>query len=265
MRVQFFLKLDRERKSPFRIEAVDVPCALCGNDTNFSVVFRPFLISKLRVVRCDVCGLRFQRPMPTERFFEWMYGNRYLKRVSRTEVEDADAHTRASYDVYRRHADEILQFMMPHLPSHAAPTVLEIGSAHGCNLEAFRKVNRQAVLYEDEIDRRWETRYQEQRILNWNQRPDGTKADIIILSAVLEHFRNPVSELRRLRDLLNDQGAVYVEVPNVPEDLEYFAGFKLGHTFYFSEQSLRKTLEHAGFQPLESRAGNRLIAVCRKR
>ncbi len=41
----------------------------------------------------------------------------------------------------------------------------------------------------------------------------GIKADIVILSHVVEHFTDPIEELNNLRRLLNSDGICYVEHP----------------------------------------------------
>ncbi|HCN37520.1 MAG TPA: hypothetical protein DIS94_07415, partial [Bacteroidetes bacterium] len=43
---------------------------------------------------------------------------------------------------------------------------------------------------------------------------DGKKFDIITLWHVLEHFNNPVEDLKKIRNLLNENGVLIIEVPN---------------------------------------------------
>ncbi|MDX2479305.1 MAG: class I SAM-dependent methyltransferase, partial [Desulfuromusa sp.] len=41
------------------------------------------------------------------------------------------------------------------------------------------------------------------------------KADLIMLNHVIEHFKNPEKEIRRIAELLTDDGLIYVELPGV--------------------------------------------------
>ena len=89
------------------------------------------------------------------------------------------------------------------------------------------------------------------------------KYDIITMLHVLEHTSNPLSTLRRCRDLLNDGGYLFVVVPNyqsldshLKDTLSRFKlksrpykHLALGHHNYvFSVRSLEILGEKAGFQ-----------------
>jgi 2-polyprenyl-3-methyl-5-hydroxy-6-metoxy-1,4-benzoquinol methylase len=82
--------------------------------------------------------------------------------------------------------------------------------------------------------------------------------DVITLAHVLEHVSRPVAVLRSLRDLLQRQGLLCVEVPNArrparrkrPALVPHAA-----HLYYFSETALRAAFEHAGFEVLAASYG----------
>lgn len=85
--------------------------------------------------------------------------------------------------------------------------------------------------------------------LNW-------KPDIVILSHVVEHFTEPVSELRKLREVIHSDSRIYVEVPGVkhlsPIRDWYHGDFQeqlqTAHTYYFTAKSLRNLLRKSGFE-----------------
>ena len=74
------------------------------------------------------------------------------------------------------------------------------------------------------------------------------KADIVILSHVLEHVPEPRPFLRRAADLLHPEGVLYVEVPGIdnPKVRARGYGAQPGHLLYFSLETLRRTGEAAG-------------------
>jgi 2-polyprenyl-3-methyl-5-hydroxy-6-metoxy-1,4-benzoquinol methylase len=75
------------------------------------------------------------------------------------------------------------------------------------------------------------------------------KFDLIFHVDVLEHINNPVEFLRAHRANLRDGGLLVVNVPDATESID-IGDISLAmhqHLNYFTEASLRATLEHAGF------------------
>ena len=82
----------------------------------------------------------------------------------------------------------------------------------------------------------------------------GKRFDLITLWHVLEHFVNPVDELKKIRRLLNEGGVCFIEVPNL-----HSLRFKLSrnkwvggnhplyHRSFFTNQTLEDTLYKSGF------------------
>ncbi|HRE41265.1 MAG TPA: class I SAM-dependent methyltransferase [Ignavibacteria bacterium] len=80
------------------------------------------------------------------------------------------------------------------------------------------------------------------------------KFDIITLWHVLEHFLSPVDELKKIRNLLNDNGVLIVEVPNWESIKFQLSGKKwVGgnhpqyHRSFFTEKTLSGLFQTAGF------------------
>lgn len=77
------------------------------------------------------------------------------------------------------------------------------------------------------------------------------KFDLIRLSHVLEHMRDPVRSLATLRNWLADDGLLYIEVPNIrAEAAQKMRGklFHYGHIFNFSPPTLRAAAALAGLE-----------------
>ncbi len=77
------------------------------------------------------------------------------------------------------------------------------------------------------------------------------KYNIILCSHTLEHVDNPISFLKKLKELLAEEGLIYIEVPNV---MKPTGGFKLKNFFYsehlqtFSERNLEILLNRCGLE-----------------
>lgn len=262
--MQWQIRRRHERDLPGNIEVEDVPCPCCGNSAAFKVRYRPYVSSPIRIVECERCALMFLRPMPTERFYDRFYSNEYMGNLVRNRAKAAAAGN-ATYRSFSARAERIGTMLAPYLGAKARPVVLEIGAAHGFNLVAAGVQAPAAQLYENEIDRRWASMYAEQRIANWQARPAGTLADILIFSHVVEHFRDPLAGLKAQRENLIADGVVYIEVPNVPTGDQPYLPFKLAHTMYFSPETLTAVANRAGFENIVMRPSDVIVSLWRRK
>ena len=82
-----------------------------------------------------------------------------------------------------------------------------------------------------------------------------TKFDKIFLFHVIEHIEKPMDFLENLKQLLNENGKIYIEVPNVDDVMvktfkcrpfiEHY--YKKAHIFNFNEKGLKYIFECIGF------------------
>jgi predicted SAM-dependent methyltransferase len=84
---------------------------------------------------------------------------------------------------------------------------------------------------------------------------DITKSDIILHSHLFEHITNPLVNLEKTYDILNDDGLLIFSVPNLESILKLNqspnAVLHFEHTFYFSENIMEEILKFSGFEVLE--------------
>lgn len=88
--------------------------------------------------------------------------------------------------------------------------------------------------------------------------------DAIVLADVLEHLRNPARALALVREALNDDGRVFISVPNIANItvrlgllfgvFEYRDRGILDHTHlrFYTKRTIRQEIERAGFRILET-------------
>lgn len=85
------------------------------------------------------------------------------------------------------------------------------------------------------------------------------KFDIITLWHVLEHFNNPVEDLKKIRNLLKETGVLIIEVPNWDSIKFQMSGKKwkggnhpLYHRSFFTHNTLKKLFQKSGFGELKN-------------
>jgi dolichol-phosphate mannosyltransferase len=195
------------------------------------------------ILRCLRCGLVFIRP---ELSHDELVGE-YESAVDPVYLE----HIRARQTTFRRNLDQVRR----HLRS--VDRILEIGSYCG----AFLKVARDAGLDIVGVEpSRWAA--QASRGITSAPVVTGTvdalpphlrTFDVVVAWDVLEHFADPVAELRRINELLPDGGTLLFSTLMIDNWFPRLAGqywpwLMDMHLFYFTESTIRQILRETGFE-----------------
>ena len=85
---------------------------------------------------------------------------------------------------------------------------------------------------------------------------NGKKFDVVFLLQVFEHISNPQNLLNQIKKCLNENGIIYIEVPNINDalysiyNLESYVefNFRLPHVYYYSDITLEKMLSSCDFK-----------------
>tara|TARA_Y100000590_G_scaffold456156_1_gene606183 strand:- start:1090 stop:1911 length:822 start_codon:yes stop_codon:yes gene_type:complete len=89
-----------------------------------------------------------------------------------------------------------------------------------------------------------------------NEYKENKKFDVITLNKVLEHVQNPIEMLSKAKNLLNDNGLIYIELPEgkISSDKEGFIDreeFYLEHFTIFTMNSVNYLISAAGMKNKE--------------
>jgi SAM-dependent methyltransferase len=79
--------------------------------------------------------------------------------------------------------------------------------------------------------------------------------DLILISHVLEHLLDPAAQLRAMVSVLNPQGTVFVEVPNISGNPRLPIDDNRSHLHFFTTASLSKMLANAGLNVIAIETG----------
>lgn len=197
------------------------------------------------LVRCKSCGLMLQSPrLGSEGLSE------YYRTIYRT--SDDAKHQEELFDRGQRRGAYIVDFLREHGIECRGRTVREVGCGYGGILERFRQEG--CTVAGCDMDSKGATfgakKNLDIRAGTVEVLLDGTKADIVVLSHVLEHMGEPVCFLDDVKQLLKTDGVIYLEVPGIvnPRVIERGYSAQPGHLCYFSLDTLRKTCERAGYR-----------------
>jgi 2-polyprenyl-3-methyl-5-hydroxy-6-metoxy-1,4-benzoquinol methylase len=227
-------------------------CEICGGEKLLSLNEQR---EDVDIVACENCGLVWNRIMRDEQGQVEYYKKQYREtgKISR----------RYLISVLSR-AASVLNFLsddlkpgMRHLDVGCADgTLLALTRAHGLdvtgleldvNYSRFAREVRQLTVLPTTIE-------------DTDLAPDSF--ELVSFVHVLEHLFHPICTLRQARELLRDNGWLYVEVPNLCQPLPGPRRFfRHQHNFYFTANTLRSLVSKAGFVPVRIACSRRDVSL----
>ncbi len=202
------------------------------------------------VVACKNCGFVYSDNIPGQDEF-----NKYYEVMSKWEFNYKDG---VVSDDYQKYFKKIVDFLVPYLTNKNV-NIMDIGCSTGCLLNMFKEKGYSNLLGVDPSSACVKT---VKELYNINAVAStisnlsvDKKFDVIILSAVLEHLVDFSGSMNKIRSLLNDEGLLFVEVPDATRFDSYiftpFQQFSIEHIDYFSDLSLKNLLAKFGFEVIE--------------
>jgi SAM-dependent methyltransferase len=205
------------------------------------------LLDGYDVVVCDNCGFCYADNIPQQSDFDI-----YYRDMSKYEHPDRDNQT-SSFDIARFRST--LSALIKFIP-RSESRILEIGCSTGELLSLLKDNGFENVAGIDPSPACAETarRLYGIRVISSSlfvPVVDESSIDVVVMVGVLEHVRELKTALKLSRDMLKEDGLVYIEVPDAShyvkgEDAP-FQEFSLEHINFFGPVSLRNLLISNGF------------------
>ena len=239
------------------IELEKIPCASCGgSDTVHLITTRIWhkgraLGSPCRVVLCRACGLGYLNPRMTAPEYRKFYTDEYWQLNSSNLIGASTRHRYLAQQIY----DFINEYITDVLGTDLS--ILDIGCGTGETLHilADRTGSRGWGVESSASAAKWAREKHGHTIIQrdfFDSRLPKSHFDLIVASAVLEHFLDPLAALYEMKRLLKPQGLLFIRVPNLEGlSFRYRSAkrvFKVVHTYYFTPMTLSTMLQRAGFQ-----------------
>ena len=223
-------------------------CPLCGAGEARTICTDRIkgVANEFVIVRCAACSMAYTNPVPTPGSLTRHYASSPL----RAELDEA----------HRRHSPEFVRSLcaqrMRSVEGLCAPgRLLDVGCGFGEFAAFAREQGWQSYATELAPSRVEAARRLLGRDRVFDTDVDGLPDsagpfDVITAFHVLEHVRDPLAFLRRLRDLLTPGGWLVVEVPNLGGLRVRLRRKPLAnqlHITHFEPHTLRRALEQSGF------------------
>ncbi len=227
--------------------------------------FASNLTASLSILRCESCSMVYLNPRPTEEESKQYYQHEEYLPFSST--QQGKSVTGLAYRLVRRINLRWKRRLIEHYwrkgKAKGAGRLLDVGCGTGEFLEAVRRGGWQVEGVErDENASAWARESLgipvETGSVDTLQTTSGL-FDVITLWHVLEHLYDPGAAVRKIRDLLANDGYVLIALPNVGglDSRVYGANWIAldtpRHVNHFSPTTLTRLLTEAGFVPLARR------------
>ncbi len=223
------------------------PCPLCGDDAHTPrVAWHGY-----RMVACASCGLWYLNPMPSAATLAHLYDEGYFTSAAATTTGYADYAGMAddARDTFRRR----LALVARHVGNGR---ILDVGAGYGYLAEVAATQFPERWVVERSATAAAQVPPPARVVLGtWEQAEVPEKYfDVVSMQDCLEHFPDPLAALAKTRSALRPGGALLAVTPNVGSWLARVQGRRWvslkfpEHVVLFSETTLRRTLETAGFR-----------------
>ena len=236
---------------PLKFTGEHVTCNLCNSCNHEAISNRGRNRELMNTVICRECGLVFTNPMPTQSeiddFYSWSY------RISYKGV-----YTPKPKHIYRNGKRAIPRLLRVKELGYLSGALLDVGSGGGEFLYLMSRLGYEVhgvepdLRYGEFTHKQYDLDVILEPVQNVKLRSEAY--DIITMNHVLEHIRNPVEILQRIRLFLRPKGVLIVEVPNVsavyhsPKTKFHFA-----HLYNFSMQTLERLGARVGLKAISAK------------
>lgn len=220
-------------------------CPLCGG-----VEFRPHSkhwkgLFTIRLQSCAACGLIIQNPRLSADSLDSFYRSGYRPGSKNNKGCEK------LFDRGVRRGTYICDFLRENGIDYKGSVIFEVGCSYGGILEQFKREG--CSVKGCDLDG-MPVRYGVSKGLDLEEgsidtlKKSGCKADIVVLSHVLEHIPDPILFIKGVKSLLNPGGILYIEAPGMKNGKSKRRYIQPGHLLYFDLRTLRRVVEKTNFR-----------------
>jgi len=225
--------------------SMEEPPCLCGSE-NFDLVstydrnraYQP-------IVLCRECGLMQCRPRFTEESNYWFYNSDFYREVYRP--GGFKEPTPEEFFKQAKSRDPLRARALKGLDRSTVKTIAEVGCANGINLYGFHQEGLEVFGCDFSPIMIAMGRTMGMDLHVGSVETMGEKKfDLIILSHVLEHFRDPIGEIAKIMEHMSEDGGLYIEVPDARAF--FLSSLQNAHLYYFTPKTLIHYLAPLGLK-----------------
>lgn len=258
----------KEKTKNIRYE--EIKCPICNSDDYEILLKKGEFNIKLNASICKNCGLVYLNPRWDKKSYDSFYRDDYDKLFRPVVLNVNDDILKSAKDIASSLCNLIEQ---NNISLNSVCTVLDVGCGMGWFLDYFKNKYNVSKLYAiepsphcikncnkfgirmiaEDVDESWHNSYK-------------GFFDFIMFRGVIEHLTDPLETLKKLSYVCSKKGIIYISTqdswnPELPISKHFF---KIVHTFYFTETSLKNLIYLSGMKPLfiGQEGGGCFYAIC---
>jgi len=245
-----YIKLYNNAVKNGKYKLEDVPCILCGSN-NKKILFKNdrYGINQITVI-CRECGLIYSSPRMTVEslkiFYESdeyqkIYGKSPLTDTFEMKYKNAADYSYKSFEPDNYRNLTFIDFLRESRISY--DTVCEIGAAGGSNLIPFKKMGKEVTGIEYNKNLVKLSLLKGINMIQGSIDDIDKSYDMIILIHVLEHFHDPINQIKKLKKYIKKY--LFIEIPGI---VTFVPSLQNAHLYYFSKNTLLYCISEAGLK-----------------
>lgn len=228
-------------------------CIICGG-SDFQVLGNNDRYHMgIRTVGCKQCGFIFSDPKPEEEDLKHFYESDYRQYYQSTNNPDEQYIKKYFKSERLKYTASIISREVRLLEGNR---ILDIGCSEGILLKELLNLDKGVEVngIEPSVEfSKYAATASDIRIYHTISdllEKEKKKYDLIILNHVMEHFYDPSIELMKIRNVLNHNGKIYIDVPNAKE-YSSANDLHIAHLYHFTQNSLINLLHSNGYKVIK--------------
>lgn len=239
-------------------------CPICKNSESIELYTK----NNYNVIKCIHCSYVYINPRPDLDFLSTFYNDCYTGKCY--DIDTYNTYYTLIYSYIER-AKHDIEFIKKYKKTG---TLLDIGCGLGHFLSVAKdngfictgtEISNESIKY---AEQKYNLNIKEGDITNINFNED--KFDIITIFDVLEHVINPDTIIKKIYNIVNSDGYVFISVPNVDclqsklKGKNWTQMIPPNHLNFFNTKTLTKLLENNGFKIIDIKSLPSLTIGLRK-
>jgi len=235
----------------------EIKCPICESDEKLEISQKDKYGLPHQISLCKNCGFLYAN----KRLSKESYTDFYIHHFNDLDIGYSVGFNISFKDQYNNAKNAIYPFVSDKINLNKELNILEVGCSTGGAMQFFKEKGHNVTGLDLGIDA---IKYGQSRGLNLINidLPDfqtNEKFDLVIYNSVLEHIVDLDSHLKKLKDILKDDGKIFIRVPGIKNlhnnsfhkfDLLNF--ITLPHIYYFSVSTLTNLFNKYGFKNIKS-------------
>lgn len=196
-----------------------------------------------KLYKCNACDFTFVNPMPDEKKLDYFYKKIYSSNIRPPYFALEDSDVQKSHFLKDKNLSYLI-YLTSLIDFKKIENIYDFGCSNGDIGHALKKKFTQLQLHCSETDEFCKNILNERGYKNYDDlNTIDKKFDLIIATHVLEHVTNINDLLKKFKNILNQEGYIFFEVPNCPKEYWENRIYDGAHLLFYTKKSIERIVK----------------------